>query len=304
MRISNSTLLSAMNRFISQHNQKLEKINQQMMTQQRIHLPSEDPIASTRLMQINRAQSDIKQHTDNIDGLSNSLNHQAGRVMAINKQLVVIKDRLLAASNNVKSQTDVSGIADEMNYMLEAVVSELNGKNSEGRYLFSGTASNTKPIELDANNTYVFKGNSDSRQTGVGHGVKIIENVHLQSAFADPTDELAVLNKLKTLCDEIKQGNLSTTSHTTKIDEMMGLIDKTSDQMGVTLTELGIRDKHCKLLKRNHEDMELSNATIQENLGGLDLAESYSELINVMAVANANYTTFKQINGLSLFNLI
>lgn len=79
----------------------------------------------------------------------------------------------------------------------------------------------------------------------------------------------------------------------------MGLIDNASDHMGITLTELGIRQKHSQLLQ-NHEEMELSNATIQENLVGLDLAESYMELMNLMAVTNANYTTFKQINSLSL----
>ncbi|CNC29359.1 flagellar biosynthesis protein FlgL [Yersinia similis] len=305
MRISTPTMSSAMSKFIIQRHESLDKINKQMMTQQRITLPSEDPIASTRLLQINREQANIKQYTGNIDGLSNSLTHQVGHVSAINTQLVAIKDRLLSISNDVKSNKDISGVADEINYMLEAVVAELNAKNSEGRYLFAGTASNTKPITFDKNNnTYTFVGNSKNRQTGVGEGVKITENVHLQSGFADANGDLATLNKLKKLCDDIKQNTLPSTSHTTAINEMMGLIDSASDHMGVTLTELGIRQTHSKLLQKNHEEMELSNITIKENLVGLDLAESYMELMNLMAVTNANYTTFKQINSLSLFNLI
>ncbi len=136
--------------------------------------------------------------------------------------------------------------------------------------------------------------------------MKITENVHLQSGFTDTSGDLATLNKLKKLCDNIKKPILpaAVASHTAAIDEMMGLIDNASDHMGVTLTELGIRQKHSQLLQKNHEEMELSNATIQENLVGLDLAESYMELMNLMAVTNANYTTFKQINSLSLFNLI
>ncbi len=63
MRVSTPTMSSTMNRFITQHNEKLEKINKQMMTQQRITLPSEDPIASTRLLQINREQANIKQYS-------------------------------------------------------------------------------------------------------------------------------------------------------------------------------------------------------------------------------------------------
>ncbi|AJK16277.1 flagellar hook-associated protein FlgL [Yersinia pseudotuberculosis] len=307
MRVSTPTMSSTMNRFITQHNEKREKINKQMMTQQRITLPSEDPIASTRLLQINREQANIKQYSSNINGLSNSLTNQTGHVSAINKQLVSIKDSLLSINDSVKSNKDISGIADELNYMLESVVAGLNAKNSEGRYLFAGTESNKQPITFDkSTNKYTYIGNGDNRQTGVGEGVKITENVHLQPGFSDNSDQLATLNKLKKLCDDIKQPTVPGTvvSHTTAIDEMMGLIDNASDHMGVTLTELGIRQKHSQLLQKNHEEMELSNATIQEKLVGLDLAESYMELMNLMAVTNANYTTFKQINSLSLFNLI
>lgn len=305
MRVSTPTMSSTMNRFITQHNEKLEKINKQMMTQQRITLPSEDPIASTRLLQINREQANIKQYSSNINGLSNSLTNQTGHVSAINKQLVSIKSSLVSINGNIKSNKDIAGVADELNYMLESVVAGLNAKNSEGRYLFAGTASNKQPITFDKmTDKYTYVGNSDNRQTGVGEGVKITENVHLQSGFTDANGDLATLNKLKKLCDDIKKNTLPSTSHTTAIDEMMGLIDNASDHMGVTLTELGIRQKHSQLLQKNHEEMELSNATIQENLVGLDLAESYMELMNLMAVTNANYTTFKQINSLSLFNLI
>ncbi len=249
----------------------------------------------------------VQQYSSNISGLSNSLTNQTGHVSAINKQLVSIKSSLVSINGNIKSNKDIAGVADELNYMLESVVAGLNAKNSEGRYLFAGTASNKQPITFDsAKNKYTYVGNSDNRQTGVGEGVKITENVHLQSGFTDTSGDLATLNKLKKLCDNIKKPILpaAVASHTAAIDEMMGLIDNASDHMGVTLTELGIRQKHSQLLQKNHEEMELSNATIQENLVGLDLAESYMELMNLMAVTNANYTTFKQINSLSLFNLI
>lgn len=265
MRISTPTMSSTMNRFITQHNGKLEKINKQMMTQQRITLPSEDPIASTRLLQINREQVNIKQYSSNISGLSNSLANQTGHVSAINKQLVSIKSSLLSINDSVKSNKDISGVADELNYMLESVVAGLNAKNSEGRYLFAGTASNKQPITFDKTaDKYTYVGNSDNRQTGVGEGVKITDNVHLQPGFSDKTDPLATLNKLKKLCDDIKKSALpgAAASHTAAIDEMMGLIDNASDHMGVTLTELGIRQKQGQLLQKNHEEMELSNATI------------------------------------------
>lgn len=132
MRVSTPTMSSTMNRFITQHNEKLEKINKQMMTQQRITLPSEDPIASTRLLQINREQANIKQYSSNISGLSNSLANQTGHVSAINKQLVSIKSSLVSINGNIKSNKDIAGVADELNYMLESVVAGLNAKIVKG----------------------------------------------------------------------------------------------------------------------------------------------------------------------------
>ena len=61
MRISSLYHSSAMLHQMNQNGARLSKLMEQMATQKRVNVPSDDPVASSRLVQLNREQSAIEQ---------------------------------------------------------------------------------------------------------------------------------------------------------------------------------------------------------------------------------------------------
>lgn len=101
-----SSLLSSLNR----NNVQLNKLMDQFTQQKRVVNPSDDPLASTRLAQLNRDLAATKQYQTNIDRLSSSLSQQEVQVEGISNQLLTLMDKLREANNSTLSPEDMGGL--------------------------------------------------------------------------------------------------------------------------------------------------------------------------------------------------
>lgn len=109
MRVSGLYNANMMTYQMGKNGTQMNKLMQQMSTLQRVNVPSDDPIASSRMVQLNREQSAITQYQSNISRLSGNLSMQESHVTALNNQLTSLNDKLLAASNDTHSSEDMSG---------------------------------------------------------------------------------------------------------------------------------------------------------------------------------------------------
>ncbi|VFS27090.1 flagellar hook-associated protein 3 [Enterobacter cancerogenus] len=176
MRISSLYNSDAMMAQLGVNGTRMSKLMEQMATQKRINVPSDDPVAATRLVQLNREQSAIKQYQSNITGLSGSLSGQEAHVTAMSNQLLSMNDKLLAAANGTHSSEDMKGFGAELSSMLDSLVASINAQNESGGYLFSGTKTDTKPVVWDeTQGKYVYQGNNGTRETTVANGVNVTE---------------------------------------------------------------------------------------------------------------------------------
>lgn len=308
MRISTSMMTATMHQSVSNSNSEREKLMKQINSQLRVIVPSDDPIASTWMGQLEQEQSAINQYKQNISRLNNSLTKQEKNISALKNELGDIKDELLAAVNDSRGSLDMASYGNSIEARLESIVTFLNTKSGEGRYIFSGTATGTLPIRYDASTKeYHYDGNSDYRETITANGINVRENKHLQEAFGlQSAGNMSTLSKLKELCHEMKK-NPDKASYTNQLQDMLGLIDDATNYMAATETELGSRQNRINLLSDTHEKNEEANNDIARNLVGLDEIETQAMFLEIQAHQNALISTFKmynQVNNLSLFNLI
>ncbi|CNK28158.1 flagellar hook-associated protein FlgL [Yersinia frederiksenii] len=308
MRISTSMMTATMHQSVSNSNSEREKLMKQISSQLRVIVPSDDPIASTWMGQLEQEQSAINQYKQNISRLNNSLTKQEKNVTALKNELGDIKDELLAAVNDSRGSLDMASYGNSIEARLESIVTFLNTKSGEGRYIFSGTATGTLPIRYDASNKeYHYDGNSDYRETITANGINVRENTHLQEAFGlQSSGNMGTLSKLKELCNEMKT-NPDKASYISELQDMLELIDDATNYMAATETELGSRQNRINLLSDTHERNEEANNDIARNLVGLDEIETQAMFLEMQAHQNALISTFKmynQVNNLSLFNLL
>ena len=302
MRISSLYHSDAMMAQLSANGTRISKLMEQMATQKRINVPSDDPVAATRLVQLNREQSAIKQYQSNISRLSGSLASQEAHVSAMSNQLLSLNDKLLAAANDTHSSEDMSGFGAELSSMLDSLVASLNAQNESGIYLFAGTKTDAKPVVWDeAEGKYIYQGNEGSRETTVANGVNVTENTNVVQAFGD---DLEMLNKLKALSEKMQDPSISTSDYQDEMNEMLALSSSTRDNVAAIFTDLGGRQNRLTMLGDAHTDVSTANDQVVRDLSDADPAITLSNLqlyTNSVQITNKAYSMISQ---LSLFSML
>ena len=172
MRITNSQITSMMHNSMNASSAELGKLMQQMATNKRILLPSDDPIASVRVLRVQREEASLEQFRKNIANVSGSLSTQEANLKSTSDAMLNVRDLLLWAANGSNTSEDLAAMAGELSIIEDTIFSFANVRDEEGRYLFSGTLSDTPALSFDAaTQTYSLTGNDKHRQAAVANGV-------------------------------------------------------------------------------------------------------------------------------------
>ncbi|EMH4164217.1 flagellar hook-associated protein FlgL [Pluralibacter gergoviae] len=303
MRVSSLYHSSAMMSQLATSGNRLSKLMEQMATQKRINVPSDDPVAASRLVQLNREQAAIGQYQSNISSLSGSLAIQESSITALNDGLDALNSKLLSANNSTWSAKDLAGMGAEIGAMLDSLVEIMNARNDGGSYLFAGTKTDIRPVTQDESGQYVFNGNDKTRETEVANGVSISETTRVADALSASGNDLALLNKLKALSEKMQDPAQSFSDFKQEIGDAIGLTQKSHDAVASIYTDLGGRQNRLELLKNAHADVSTANEQMVRDLSYTDMATASINLqlyMNAMEVSNKTYSMVSQLNLFSL----
>ena len=303
MRISSLYNSNAMLSQLGTNGNRVAKLMEQLSSQKRVNVPSDDPVAASRLVQLGREQAAIKQYQSNITSLSGALSVQESHITAMSNQVLAVGDKLKLANNSTLSQKDLASYGAELGSMLDSLVASMNSKNENGSYLFSGTMTGSKTVELDANGKYVFGGNENSRDTIVANGVSITANTNISHAFSSSGNDLEMLNKLKELSEKMQDPNANYADYQDDLSAMIDMSQSTSDNLGALFTDLGGRQNRLTLISDAHTDVSLSNAQVETDLNAADSATTTINLqlyMTSMQITNKSYSMISQLNLFSM----
>ncbi|RBB95362.1 flagellar hook-associated protein 3, partial [Pseudomonas sp. MWU12-2115] len=174
---------------------------------------------------------------DNIGALKSKLSQNESLLDGIVSDLNNTRDILVAAANQPAPE-DLKAMAAPLASLRDSLLFAANTKDSEGRYLFSGSAVNNASIQVDASqpvgNRYSFNGNTDRQQVTVGEGVTQPSNVTLESMPA-------LLNQLDkaiaTLQSPALNGNDPAVGATVRAT--MDSVDSALSKVSGSISELG-----------------------------------------------------------------
>ncbi|HBH5396922.1 TPA: hypothetical protein KTV76_003139 [Escherichia coli] len=117
MRVTTQQTYVSMTQSFNNLSGDLAHVVEQMATGKQILQPSDDPIAATRITQLNRQQSAIEQYQSNIDSASAGLSQQESILDGVNNSLLAVRDDLLEAANGTNTadpqvQSDIQNAVD------------------------------------------------------------------------------------------------------------------------------------------------------------------------------------------------
>lgn len=303
MRITNAQTTALMHNSMNSSSAQLGKLMQQMATGQRMMLPSDDPIASVRVLRVQREEASLAQFRSNIANVSGSLSTQEANLKSTSDSMLNVRDLLLWAANSNTSE-DLAAIAGELENIEKTILSFANARDEEGRYLFSGTMNDQPAVTFDTvSDSYIMTGNDKHRQAAVANGVLVAENVTAVEVFGPNMD---MLNELHELVAMLKAPGLDSSDPAVrqKVVDTIEQLDLAHGGVLGAMTELGGRQNTLTLLTDSNEEVSLVNQKIEGELSELDYAGASIDLNNYQLSLQATQKTYLKINELSLFSLL
>lgn len=302
MRITNAQITAMMHNAMNGSSAELGKLMQQLATNKRMLLPSDDPISSVRVLRIQREEASLEQYRKNIANVSGSLSTQEANLKASSDAMLNVRDLLLWAANGSNTNEGLAAMSGELEIIEQTILSFANVRDEEGRYLFSGTLSDAPAVRFDdATQTYTVEGNDKHRQAAVANGVLVDENVTARSVFGPNMD---MLNSLHGLIAQLKDPTLEVSTVRADILATIDQLDTTHGRLLGAITELGGRQNALTLLTNSNDEVSLVNQKIEGELSNLDYAGATIDLQNYQLALQATQKTYLKINQLSLFSLL
>ncbi|WP_104035827.1 flagellar hook-associated protein FlgL [Vibrio jasicida] len=299
MRISDSQFSQMMLQSLQSNNAGLGHVLQQMATGDRLTKLSDDPMASIKLLNLERENSAIGQYQSNIANLKTTLSAQETHLDSVNESLKSVRDLVLWGANGTLTDEDRSGMIIELKSYRDSIESSFNAQDEEGHYLFSGTQTDM-PAVSNAGGAYQVDGNSDKRVVTVAKGVTMDSNMTAKEIL-----ELGggdnVLNQIDALIAEFENPS---PNFQAEVDASLSAIDDTLANVLGAMTEIGGRHNNLDLMDSAHGENKLFVDKVTSDLSALDYGEASVRLSNYMAALQATQASYVKINDLNLFDRI
>ncbi len=128
---------------------RLNKINNQIGTQQRIQSLREDPVAAGHLVKYQSYLNRINNFEKNGQTLSDQFMYREGYMSNSLEIMQRVRELAVTGANGVYSQDDLKNMAVEVDELLQELVQNANAVGPDGNSIFAGTNTNGIAFEID-----------------------------------------------------------------------------------------------------------------------------------------------------------
>lgn len=309
MRVSTQQTYTSMTQSFNNLSSDLTHVVTQMATGKSIILPSDDPIAATRITQLNRQQSAISQYQDNIDTASAGLSQQESILDGVNNDLLSVRDDLLQAANGTNTADSLASLGQDIQSLTTSMVAALNYQDEDGHYVFGGTVNDQPPIVAvdddgdGMTDSYRYQGNGNHREATVSNGVEVDTNVAVSDFFGSNLD---VLNTLTSLSNELMDPTLDPSDPQVQSDisSAVDVVDAASDSLNASIASIGETQNTMSMLSDAQTDISTSNDQLLGQLSDLDYGPASITFTGLEMAMEATLKTYSKVSELNLFSVI
>ena len=303
MRVASGQYQSLINISIQQNQDRINFLTQQMSSGLRIQLPSDDPVGNVRISRLTREQSMVTQYQENIASVKTRLLKNENYLSSMVTDMGQARDLLVWAADGSNAPSDLNAMTESLRAMRDSVFYTSNLKDQEGRYMFSGTATDTPALKYDSSqpvgSRYSYMGNTETQTVVVGNGVT-------QAANVDVKNLETWLNKMDSTIEALSAANVNPADPATRAIVMAGL-DGTDDGMNLLSGKIAIfggAQNILTTLDSNLANVSLSNQTALTDLKKADIGAAAIELTGYQTALQATYKAYSKVGNLSLFDLL
>lgn len=173
MRISTSLIFERGLQSIQDVTNQQTKTQLQLSTGKKVLTPSDDPVASTRILELNQELALNTQYQRNIDLAEGRLSMQDDLLGSISDVVQRVRELTVSAGNGILTPDDLSFIAAEAEERLSQLAGLLNTRDASGEYLYGGFQGSTQPFQKNSSGAYEYVSDEGRRVIQIERSVTI-----------------------------------------------------------------------------------------------------------------------------------
>lgn len=190
MRISTQQLFNRGLEQIQDVTAQQQKTQLQLSTGKKILTPADDPVASTRILELNQELAINVQFQRNVELVDGRLSLQDDLLGSVNTVVQRIRELSISAGNGALNKDDLGYIAAEVEERLDQLAGLLNTQDASGEYVFSGFQGGTQPFQQNVSGAYTYEGDEGRRFVQVESSITIASTENGKKIFQDiPADK-------------------------------------------------------------------------------------------------------------------
>ncbi|MCP4272836.1 MAG: flagellar hook-associated protein 3 [Gammaproteobacteria bacterium] len=176
MRIStNQFYQSGLNSILDQQS-GLNTTQEQIATGLKVMKPSDDPIASISIINLEQEISLTERYMANADIGTANLSVEETTLQSFTDILQRVRELILSGGNATYGDTERNSLAVEMEELLDQMVGLANFKTSSGDYMFAGHRLNVTPFTQAPDGSYQYNGDQGVREIQISTSTRIDMN--------------------------------------------------------------------------------------------------------------------------------
>lgn len=164
MRISTLTIFNQSSRALNDQQANLLHVGQQIASGRRVLVPSDDPLAASKAVQVSQSQAITSQYTGTRVAARNSLSMEESVLGSVADAIGSAKTLILEAANGTLSDADRASAASQLEGIFHTVMGQANAADGNGRYLFGGYQDKTPPFVVNGAGQVQYVGDSNTRK--------------------------------------------------------------------------------------------------------------------------------------------
>jgi flagellar hook-associated protein 3 FlgL len=183
---------------------QVNNTQQQVSTGRRVLTPADDPIAATKILQLQQDQALRDQFGKNMTGAEGRLTLEETQLAGITDNLTKLKELTIKGGDGSQTITDRQAIAAEVREILGATVDLMNSKDAGGEYLFGGFKGGTEPFQKNESGRYDYAGDEGQRFLSIASSTTVATGDNGKNLFIDIE---AAKNSFTTKVSPLNQGS-------------------------------------------------------------------------------------------------
>jgi flagellar hook-associated protein 3 FlgL len=164
---------------------QVNKTQQQVSTGRRVLTPADDPIAATKILQLQQDQALRDQFGKNMTGAEGRLTLEETQLSGITDNLTRLKELTVKAGDGSQTIGDRQAIAAEVREILGSTVDLMNSKDAGGEYLFGGFKGGTEPFQKNESGRYDYAGDEGQRFLSIASSTTVATGDNGKDLFID-----------------------------------------------------------------------------------------------------------------------